>query len=65
MGGLRVTFAAVEKQQVLRILSVSVALVIQHAMCLSCIILLSVAFQAVPYFSTLSHKRDDFRKKKY
>jgi hypothetical protein len=42
--------------------SMSVALGIQHAMRMRCIILPSVACPAVPYFSTLSHKRHDFRK---
>jgi hypothetical protein len=43
---------------------VSVALVIQHAKCMRCIILSSVASPALPHFSTLFHKRHDFRKKK-
>jgi hypothetical protein len=39
----------------------SVALVIQHALCMSRIMLSSVTFLALPYFSTLSHKRNHFR----
>jgi hypothetical protein len=40
---------------------VFVALAIQHEC--ACAVLLSVACPAVRYFSTLSHKRHDFRKK--
>jgi hypothetical protein len=42
---------------------VSVALVIQHAKRMCPIILSSVACLALQYFSTLSHKRQDFREK--
>jgi hypothetical protein len=42
-----------------------VALVIQHAKRMRRVILPSVARPAVPYFTTLSHKRHDIREKKF
>ena len=64
---VRVTTAAVEKQQVLHILCVCVcvcvcvALVIHHEMRMRSTIFSSVAYFSLKYFSTLFHKRHDFR----
>ena len=57
----RANIFAARKQEVLHTLSVSVALVIQHAKRLR-YILSSLASLALPYFPTLSQKRHDFRK---
>ena len=42
---------------------VSIALVSQHVTRMRRVMLLSVAYPALTYFSTLSHTRHDFRKK--
>jgi len=65
-----VTIFAVEKQQVLNVMSVCVSipvLVIRHANRVFPVSydLPSVACSAVSYFSTVSHACHDFRKKSY
>jgi hypothetical protein len=50
---VRVTIVAVEKQQVLHVLGVSVASDIQHAKRMRRFVLSSVACPAVQYFPTL------------
>jgi hypothetical protein len=58
---VRATIVAVEKQKMLYILSVFAGLRTQHAMRMPHI--LSVVRPTLQYFSTLSHKRQDFREK--
>jgi len=53
-----------EQKYILHILRVSMALVIQHVVCMHCIILLSLACLALWRFPTLSHKWHDFWEKK-
>jgi hypothetical protein len=60
-GRMHVTFVAVKKQKVLHILSMSVALVTQHAKRMRLTILSSVTCLAVAYFSILPHKWHAFR----
>jgi hypothetical protein len=60
--GVRFTIVAVEKQYVVHILSVCLALVTQNAMRMRLIEFSSVTCPVVPYFST-SHKRQNFRRK--
>jgi len=63
---IRVTIVAVEKQEVLYVLSASVALVMRHAKRMRHIILSSLVCRGVPYFSTLRvcQKRLNFRGQK-
>ena len=60
LGRIRVTVRALKKKGITYSECISVALVIEHAMRMRRIILLSVTSPAVPYFSTLSDKRHDF-----
>jgi len=59
------TMFAVEQHYVFHILSVSLELLMRHARLLPRIILSIVACLALLYFSTSSHKRQDFREEKF
>jgi hypothetical protein len=59
---VRVTIVFVEKEYLLAILSLSVTLHIHYAMRMRRI-MSSVACLNLPYFSKLSHKRNDFQEK--
>ena len=59
--GVHATIVPVEKQLVLHILIMFVALNIQHAMRMCRVILSSVAYSILPNVSTLSHKRHHYR----
>ena len=61
---VRVTTVAEQKQEVFHAMSVSVALVIQHAKRKHRTIFSSVACLVLPYFSTLFHKHYAFWKQK-